>query len=125
MEELLSIFKISIYHSSGYELTLGHLIILVIGILTNLIVSTILSSIIKRSKLILGLGNKFKKIVQRIIRYIVWIVGIVLILKLINLDTQSFFAFVLYKGEENNHYNSEGFHYFLHHFVYSNGRFGS
>ena len=100
MEQLLSIFKISVYHNSGYELTLGHLMILVIGILAILIVNFILSSFIKRSKLIVGLGDKFKKIVQRIIRYIIWILGIILLLKLINLDTKRFFAFELYKGDE-------------------------
>lgn len=84
---------------NGYKITILNAIILTLGIIGIFILNRIIKRTLNRNKLFNNVSDRLKKLISRLITSFVWIAGILLILRLEHINTKTFFAEILYSGD--------------------------
>jgi small-conductance mechanosensitive channel len=100
MERIVEIRELVLLKLGDFTLTLGQILILGLGLVLIFIVNQLGKRIIRRSKRLSTIGDRLKALVIRGYSYFIWIVGIVLLLRLEHVNTQSFFNFELFVGDK-------------------------
>jgi small-conductance mechanosensitive channel len=102
MEKLSELGSIVIIRFGDFELTLSQTIILAVSIIALLLLSTLSTMFLRKSKALASLGDRLKKLIIRSVNYLIWIIGLIVLLKLQDVDTKSFFAYTLFAGDKVN-----------------------
>lgn len=100
MERIFQFGNSVLISYKSFSITITQTIILLVGLLLIVVLNTIVKRFIKRNKLFDTIGDRLKRLISRGVSYFIWIIGIVILLRFENVDTQRFFSYVLLPGEK-------------------------
>lgn len=100
MEQLIDWGDKILFQYKSISISVNQTIILIVGLLLIIIVNVLVKRFIKRNHLFNSIGDRLKKLISRGLSYFIWTVGLIVLLRLENVNTQSFFAYVLLPGEK-------------------------
>lgn len=91
--------KILISYKS-FSITITQTIILLFGLVLIIVLNAIVKRFIKRNKLFEAIGDRLKRLISRGVSYFIWIIGLITLLRIENVNTLKFFKYVLLPGEK-------------------------
>lgn len=100
MERLLQLWNNNLIQMTDFRLTLGQTVILVLGIIAIGLVNILLQRFMKRNQWYSQMNHRLKRIISRSLSYLIWIIGIIVLLRLENVNTGDFFSYIVFKGEK-------------------------
>jgi small-conductance mechanosensitive channel len=100
MNELIEFWNKKLISLGDFNLTVKQTIILAVGLVVILVAHVVVTRIFKRNKTLQSLSPKLSRLILRMIVYFIWIVGIVLLLRLENVNTNNFFSYIIFKGDK-------------------------
>lgn len=100
MDKLIEFGKYTLIRLGDFSLNITQIFVLLVGLSIILFANLIASRILKRSKILKNLSPKLKRLIIRMISYFIWIIGLVILLKLLKIDTNLFFSYVIFKGDK-------------------------
>lgn len=99
MNEFFDWGKAVIIRFGEFEITLSQVLVLTLGIVVVAGISILLTRIIKKHAVFSGLSERLRKLIARGVNYFVWIVGLIALLRIENVDTKGFFEYVIISGD--------------------------
>jgi small-conductance mechanosensitive channel len=82
-----------------FSVTITQAIILLAGIIAISVMNWLVVRFIKRHRLFHNFSDKLRKLIARAASYIVWIVGLIILLRAENVNTKDFFNYEIYSGD--------------------------
>lgn len=100
MDKIKTIGQLVLFHVGELSITLSQVLILIVGVFVIFLISRTLKRIIKKSQRINKHGDAFQVILIRASNYIVWVVGLAILLRLEHVKTKTFFNYELFATDK-------------------------
>lgn len=102
MESIFEFGNRALISYKGFSISIIQTLILLVGLLLIILFNSVVKRFIKRNKLFNDIGDRLKRLISRGISYFIWIIGLVILLRIEDVNTKGFFAYVLLPGEKMN-----------------------
>ena len=100
MDRIIEFGKEILISYKGFSMTLSQTVVLVIGLFCIVLLNAFVRRFIKRSRLFLTVSDRLKKLIIRGVSYFIWIAGLIILLRIENVNTKNFFNFIIFSGEK-------------------------
>ena len=100
MKKLLEFGNTNLLTLGGIEISISETLLLIFGLIVIAFLSRLTKQIIKRSKRIDKIGERLKVILYRSASYMIWLFGLIILLRLEKVNTAKFFAYKIFEGDK-------------------------
>ncbi|MFA9388663.1 MAG: mechanosensitive ion channel family protein [Prolixibacteraceae bacterium] len=100
MNGLIELGNRSLFSLGNLDISVLQTVILVIWLVLILMLDILNRRFIRKGKLLIRFGERFKNLISKSISYVIWLVGLAILLRLENINTHAFFSYALFTGDK-------------------------
>ncbi len=91
-----------LFRLGDFKVTISQLLVLTVGVIIISLISIMLNRFIKRNSIFSGLSQRLRILIARGTNYLVWVLGIFILLQIENVNTKAFFEYSIFSGDVVN-----------------------
>ncbi|HPR33841.1 MAG TPA: mechanosensitive ion channel [Prolixibacteraceae bacterium] len=100
MELLIEFGKKTLLELGAFRLSVAQACIFLLGLILLFFLQSLIFRIWKKNEALKQLSPKLHRFLRRLTSYLLWLIGLIILLRLVKVDTQVFFSFALLKSEK-------------------------
>lgn len=99
IETLREIGSLSLLSFGDYNLSMYQTIVFILGLAFIYVINRLAGQLLKKAGFFKELQFRLQRLIKRSLNYFIWIVGLITLMRIENINTQNFFSYELYKSD--------------------------